>query len=93
MLIRVIRYEINPTRPDLFKDYAQNRDQAIPPCGAGLIGSFALQEGSSTLASGICTTPSLAKLTAQGWRLIPLAGAPTISPGPTASSGASSAPS
>jgi hypothetical protein len=40
--------------------YARNWGQAIPRCGADLIGCFAPHEGSSTLAYGIYNVASLA---------------------------------
>lgn len=60
MLTCVIRYEIDPTKKDAFVRYARNWGQAIPRCGADLIGYFAPHEGSSTLAYGIYDIPSLA---------------------------------
>ena len=69
MLTCVIRYEIDPTRPELFKEYAQNWGQAIPRCGAGLIGYFAPHEGSTTLAYGIYHIDSLAGYEAYRARL------------------------
>lgn len=60
MLTCIIRYQIDPTRPELFHEYARNWGQAIPRCGADLIGYFAPHEGSTTLAYGIYNIPSLA---------------------------------
>lgn len=60
MLTCVIRYQIDPTKKDQFIHYARNWGQAIPRCGADLIGYFAPHEGSSTLAYGIYNIPSLA---------------------------------
>jgi hypothetical protein len=60
MLTCVIRYQIDPTKKDQFAQYARNWGQAIPRCGADLIGYFAPHEGSSTLAYGIYNIPSLA---------------------------------
>lgn len=60
MLTCVIRYQIDPTKKDQFVQYAQNWGEAIPRCGADLIGYFAPHEGSSTLAYGIYNVPSLA---------------------------------
>ena len=69
MLTCVIRYHIDPTKRAQFVDYAQTWGQAIPRCGAGLIGYFAPHEGSSTLAYGIYTIPSLAEYEAYRARL------------------------
>ncbi len=60
MLTCIIRYEIEPTKKDCFIEYAKNWGQAIPRCGADLIGYFAPHEGSSTLAYGIYNIASLA---------------------------------
>lgn len=60
MLTCVIRYHIDPTKKDAFAEYAQNWGQAIPRCGADLIGYYAPHEGSSTLAYGIYNIESLA---------------------------------
>ena len=60
MLTCVIKYHIDPTKTDQFKEYARNWGQAIPRNGADLIGYFAPHEGSSTLAYGIYDIPSLA---------------------------------
>lgn len=66
MLTCVIRYEIEPTKRAQFVQYARNWGQAIPRCGADLIGYFAPHEGSSTLAYGIYNIPSLAEY--EGYR-------------------------
>ena len=60
MITCFIRYEIEPTRRDAFVSYARTWGQAIPRCGADLIGYFAQHEGSATLAYGVYTLPSLA---------------------------------
>lgn len=69
MLTCVIRYEIEPTKRAQFVQYARNWGQAIPRCGADLIGYFAPHEGSSTLAYGIYNIPSLAAYEAYRTRL------------------------
>ena len=53
MLTCVIRYQIDPTKKEAFCQYARNWNEAIPRCGANLIGYYAPHEGSSTLAYGI----------------------------------------
>ncbi|MCP4207302.1 MAG: NIPSNAP family protein [Shimia sp.] len=61
MLTCVIRYHIDPTKKEQFEQYARNWGQAIPRCGANLVGYYAPHEGSSTLAYGIYNIPSLAE--------------------------------
>lgn len=60
MLTCFIRYEIDPYKTAEFAHCAQNWGQAIPRCGANLIGYFAPHEGSATLAYGVYTIESLA---------------------------------
>ena len=55
-----IKYEIDPSKRDLFEQYARNWGQCIPACGADLVGYFAPHEGSSTTAYGIYHVESLA---------------------------------
>ena len=60
MLTCIIQYQIDPTKKAQFEQYAQNWGQAIPRCGADLVGYYAPCEGSSTLAYGIYNVASLA---------------------------------
>jgi hypothetical protein len=60
MITCVIRYELDPYKVPAFEQYARNWGQAIPRCGADLIGYFAPYEGSSTTAYGIYSVESLA---------------------------------
>ena len=60
MITCFIRYHIEPTKKELFEQYARNWGEAIPRCGADLIGYFAPHEGSSTLAYGVYSIESLA---------------------------------
>lgn len=60
MLTCIIRYQIDPTKKPQFEQYARNWGQAIPRCGADLIGYYSPHEGSSTLAYGIYNVASLA---------------------------------
>ncbi|MBC9247965.1 NIPSNAP family protein [Paracoccus sp. 11-3] len=69
MLTCIIRYHIDPTKKADFIRYAQNWGQAIPRCGADLIGYYAPHEGSSTLAYGIYDIASLADYEAYRARL------------------------
>ncbi|MEO3431991.1 NIPSNAP family protein [Inquilinus sp. CAU 1745] len=64
-----IRYEIDPFKKAQFERYARNWGQAIPRCGADLIGYFAPHEGSSTTAYGVYTVESLAAYEAYRARL------------------------
>ncbi len=41
MITCFIRYRIDPTKKDRFVQYARNRGEAIPRCGADLIGYVA----------------------------------------------------
>ena len=69
MITCFIRYEIDPFRRDAFEHYASNWGQAIPRCGAGLIGYFAPHEGSATTAYGVYNIDSLAAYEAYRARL------------------------
>jgi hypothetical protein len=64
-----IRYEIDPFRKDAFIDYARNWGQAIPRCGADLVGYFAPHEGSATTAYGVYNIDNLAAYEAYRARL------------------------
>jgi hypothetical protein len=69
MITCFIRYEIDPSRIAAFEDYARRWGQAIPRCGADLIGYFAPHEGSATLAYGVYRIESLAAYEAYRARL------------------------
>jgi hypothetical protein len=69
MLTCIIRYEIDPTQKANFETYSRNWGQAIPRCGADLVGYYAPHEGSSTLAYGIYNIPNLAEYEAYRARL------------------------
>lgn len=60
MITCFIRYEIDPFKRSAFEEYARNWGQAIPRCGADLVGYFAPHEGSSTTAYGVYNIESLA---------------------------------
>jgi hypothetical protein len=60
MITCFIRYEIEPHASEAFDLYARNWGQAIPRCGADLIGYFAPHEGSATTAYGVYSIDSLA---------------------------------
>ncbi|WP_114952554.1 NIPSNAP family protein [Sphingosinicella terrae] len=60
MITCFIRYEIEPHRREAFEHYARVWAEAIPRCGADLIGYFAPHEGSATIAYGLYSIESLA---------------------------------
>lgn len=69
MITCFIRYQIDPFRKDTFAAYARNWGEAIPRCGADLIGYFAPHEGSATTAYGVYNIESLAAYEAYRARL------------------------
>jgi hypothetical protein len=69
MITCFIRYEIDPARPEAFAEYARRWGQAIPRCGADLLGYFAPHEGSATTAYGVYSLESLAAYEAYRARL------------------------
>jgi hypothetical protein len=69
MITCFIRYEIDPFKKEAFATYAANWGQAIPRCGADLIGYFGPHEGSSTTAYGVYNIESLAAYEAYRARL------------------------
>ena len=64
-----IRYEIDPFGKAAFEEYARNWGQAIPRCGADLIGYFGPHEGSKTTAYGVYNIDNLAAYEAYRERL------------------------
>jgi hypothetical protein len=60
MITCFIRYEIDPFKVDAFEEYARVWGEAIPRCGADLIGYFSPHEGSSTIAYGVYNIENLA---------------------------------
>lgn len=69
MITCFIRYEIDPFRADAFEEYARNWGEAIPRCGADLVGYFAPHEGSATTAYGVYHIENLAAYEAYRARL------------------------
>ena len=69
MITCFIRYEIDPFKTAAFEEYARNWGQAIPRCGADLLGYFAPHEGSATTAYGLYNVQSLAAYEAYRARL------------------------
>ena len=69
MITCFIRYEIEPFGREAFTEYARNWGQAIPRCGADLIGYFGPHEGSATTAYGVYSVENLAAYEAYRARL------------------------
>lgn len=69
MITCFIRYEIDPFRHEAFAEYARNWGQAIPRCGADLVGYFGPHEGSATTAYGVYHVADLATYEAYRARL------------------------
>jgi hypothetical protein len=69
MLTCIIRYEIDPWARDAFEAYARTWGEAIPRCGADLVGYFSPREGTATTAYGIYHVESLAAYEAYRARL------------------------
>jgi hypothetical protein len=69
MITCIIRYDIDAFARDAFVDYARIWGEAIPACGAELIGYFAPHEGSATTAYGIYNVENLAEYEAYRARL------------------------
>ncbi len=69
MITCFIRYELAPYKTEQFQQYARVWGQAIPRCGADLIGYFAPHEGSSATAYGVYNVDSLASYEAYRARL------------------------
>jgi len=64
-----IRYQIDPFKTEAFAEYARAWGQAIPRCGADLIGYFGPHEGSATTAYGVYNIADLASYEAYRARL------------------------
>jgi len=58
MLTCVIRYHIDPTKKSQFEQYARNWGEAVPRCGADLIGYYAPCEGSITSSVAVRPKPA-----------------------------------
>jgi hypothetical protein len=69
MITCFIRYDLDPTKRTAFETYARNWNEAIPRCGADLIGYFAPHEGSLTTAYAAYNIASLAEYEAYRERL------------------------
>ncbi|WP_159947090.1 NIPSNAP family protein [Rhizobium sp. 18065] len=69
MITCIIRYQIDPFAKDAFTAYARNWGEAIPRCGADLVGYYGPHEGSATTAYGIYNVQDLAAYEAYRKRL------------------------
>lgn len=69
MITCIIEYDICPTQRADFDAYARLWHEAIPRCGADLVGYYAPHEGSITRGFGIYNIPSLAAYEAYKQRL------------------------
>lgn len=69
MITCFIRYQIDPFKRAAFETYARAWGEAIPRCGADLVGYFAPHEGSSTVAYGVYHLENLAAYEAYRARL------------------------
>ena len=64
-----IRYEIDPFKRELFRQYCERWGRIIPRCGGHLIGYFLPHEGSNVEAWGLVAFDSLAAYEAYRTRL------------------------
>ena len=69
MITCFIRYEIDPFKAEAFESYARNWGEAIPRCGADLIGYYGPHEGSATTSYGVYNIENLAAYEAYRARL------------------------
>jgi hypothetical protein len=69
MITCFIRYQLDPHKLAAFDTYARTWNEAIPRCGANLIGYFGPHEGSATTAYGVYSIASLAQYEAYRARL------------------------
>lgn len=69
MITCFIRYDLEPFSQEAFATYARMWGQAIPACGADLIGYFGPHEGSLTTAYGVYSLENLAAYEAYRARL------------------------
>lgn len=54
-----IEYKIDPSKINLFQQYAENWGQIIPACGGELVGYFLPHEGTNNVAFGLISFVSL----------------------------------
>jgi hypothetical protein len=59
-IVCFIRYEIDPTQREAFRDYARNWGTIIPRCGGNTLGYFMPHEGTNDVAWGLIGCDSLA---------------------------------
>jgi hypothetical protein len=68
-LVCLIRYQIEPSRWDDFRTYAENWGRIIPRCGGELVGYFLPHEGTNDIAWGLIAFESLGAYEAYRARL------------------------
>ena len=56
----LIRYQIDPSQKEAFRQYAENWGRIVPRCGGYLIGYFLPYEGTNDVAWGLIAFDSLA---------------------------------
>ena len=56
----VIRYEIDPSQKEAFREYAESWGRIIPRCGGHLVGYFLPYEGTNYVGWGLIAFDSLA---------------------------------
>lgn len=64
-----IRYELDPFKVELFRQYAERWTRIIPRCGGGLLGYFVPHEGTNYEAWGLVSFAGLADYEAYRARL------------------------
>ena len=64
-----IRYQLDPSKRDLFEQYAANWMTIIPKCGGDLVGYWMPHEGTNNIAFALISFPSLAAYEAYRARL------------------------
>jgi NIPSNAP protein len=64
-----IRYELDPFKVELFRQYAEHWTRIIPRCGGGLLGYFVPHEGTNFEAWGLISFAGLAGYEAYRERL------------------------
>ena len=59
-IVCFIRYEIDPTQRDAFKEYSEKWLSIIPKCGGNVLGYYLPHEGTNYVAFGLLSFASLA---------------------------------
>lgn len=61
MITCIIKYQLDPYKMAEFEKYSKNWGQAIPECGADLIGYYKPHEGTNNIGYGIYNIENLAE--------------------------------